>query len=119
MRYLKLIVALGTVLVLHVLIPTSSNAKKYYVKSTSTPNSHCPPDSGCYTLNEYAYNHTNLFRNHPDNVTLIFMEGSHILFYDLSITHIQNVTITVANVTGDNINARLFVLKKISLVNVS
>ena len=111
-----LMIAVGVTILL---IPISANAMKYYVKPYSSPNSDCPPDKACYTLNEYAYNHTDLFYLHPDNATLVFLDGAHILIYNLSITHIQNVTITAANNTGDSINVRLYVLKRISLVNVS
>ena len=88
MLYWLLRIFLGTTLSI-----TPCGSVEYYVTPSQPPNKACPPGEPCYTLNEYALNYSTQLSNREDNVSLMFIGGSHNLDYTLKITNVKLLSI--------------------------
>ena len=74
-------------------------AVNFYVYTTESPG--CPKDQPCYTLNQYAQNHS-IFQNYTD-ISLLFSRGIHELSsHTLHISGVHAVTISGSTPTGNS-----------------
>ena len=64
----------------------------YFVTPTPPPNIACPSGSPCHTLDDYAINTSQLFRD-VENITLIFLDGFHMLKHNFTISNRQEIVI--------------------------
>ena len=70
------------------LLGLCSAQSTYYIKSKL--DELCPGDP-CYTLSEYANNHT--FQSLPLNTTLSFLPGNHTLEQTITVTNLMSLTL--------------------------
>ncbi len=106
------------VVVLGCLLTSSvCRAQVYYVKPSQPPNTACPGElKPCYTLDYYAQNATSLLSGRS-NVTLLFVEGVHLLteltFEVFETEHVtlsaltEYINVTVMLSTGSDMNFTL------------
>lgn len=98
-----------------------SGAEEYYVTPTQPPNPACPSGKPCHTLNDYAKNTSSLFSG-KDDVSLLFLDGVHILNLGYTILEISNTTsLTMAGVNVSSMadNPKIYVKSDIAIMNVS
>ena len=94
-----------------------SGAQEYYVTPTQPPNPACPSGKPCHTLNDYAKNASFLFSG-KDDVSLLFLDGTHTLSDSLDITNTTNVTMAGVNVSTIKAGIRTENWITISSVNI-
>ena len=76
------------------------DAATFYVSTRLPPNSDCPNDGLCFTLEQYASNQS--YFKGEENVTLIFLQGTHHLNQDLNIMNVQNLILESAHGLSTN-----------------
>ena len=81
--------------------PAPCGSVEYYVTPTIPPNTDCPQP--CYTLDYYALN-TSLLSNR-ENVSLLFLEGSHTLQYTFRISNIEVLVVAESQKYRSTINS--------------
>ncbi|XP_064390910.1 uncharacterized protein LOC135338761 [Halichondria panicea] len=96
-------VSLLVVVVLGCLLASSvCRAQVYYVKPSQPPNTNCP-SKPCHTLNYYAQNATLL--SGKSNVTLLFVEGVHLLTEPkFEIANTTNVALVGISIQAPNVS---------------
>ena len=99
-------------------LPTSCEALELYVNPSQLTNPECPLGDQCYTLSELANNASSLLEG-KDNVSLLFLDGSHVTNQSLIIASVQNLTISGINKSYDISSPQIQVqVSQIVLMNI-